>query len=50
MDYNHTYPPVCREESWRIIIVLVLTDNMIMRQYDIEGMFLNGPLEEELYV
>ena len=30
--------------------MLPLTRGLLVRQYDIEGVFLNGPLEEELYV
>jgi len=50
IDYHETYAPVCREESWRLLICIALEKNMKVRQYDIEGAFLNGPLQEELYV
>ena len=50
IDYHETYAPVCREESWRILICLALARNMLVRQFDIEGAFLNGPLQEVLYV
>ena len=50
IDYHETYASVCREESWRILICLALARNMLVRQFDIEGAFLNGPLQEILYV
>ena len=50
MDFEQHYAPVCREESWRILIIVALNRNMITRQYDIEGVFLNGPIQEEQYV
>jgi len=50
IDYHDTYAPVCREESWRLLICCGLKDRMVIRQYNIEGAFLNGPLQEELYV
>ena len=33
IDSNQTYAPVCREESWRILIIVALTRNMIIRQW-----------------
>jgi len=50
IDYHDTYAPVCREESWRLLICIGLKDKMVIRQYAIEGAFLNGPLQEDLYV
>ena len=50
IDYHDTYALVCREESWRLLICIRLKDKMVIRQYDIEGAFLNGPLQEDLYV
>lgn len=50
IDYDETYAPVCREETWRILICMSLRDNLVMRQFDVEAAFLNGPLEEEIYV
>ena len=50
IDYHDTYAPVCRAESWRLLICCGLKDRMVIRQYDIERAFLNGPLQEELYV
>jgi len=49
-DFDQTYALVCREESWRILLIISLTRGMRVRQYDIEGAFLNGLLKEELYV
>lgn len=50
INFHQTYTLVCREESWHILIVLAFTRDLILRQYDIEGAFLNGPIQEELYV
>ena len=48
-DIHGTYAPLCREESWCIPICLALARNILVRQFDIEGAFLNGPLQEILY-
>jgi len=50
IDFGDTYAPVCQEESWQVFICLALTCNMVIGQFDIEGAFLNGPLEEVLFV
>ena len=49
-DIHGTYAPVCREESWRLLITISLKEEMTTKQYDIEAAFLNGELTEELYV
>ena len=33
-DIHGTYAPVCREESWQILICLALARNMLVRQFD----------------
>lgn len=50
IDYSHTYAPVAREETWRIAISIALANQLIIERADIEGAFLNGLLEEELYI
>ena len=50
IDYNATYAPVAREESWRIVLSLALAEDLVIEVADIEGAFLNGPIEEEIYI
>lgn len=50
IDYDEIYAPVCREETWRMLIATALAREMIIRQFNIEAAFLNGPIEEEIYV
>lgn len=50
IDYFATYAPVAREETWRLAISIALSSKLIIEVADIEGAFLNGPLEEELYI
>jgi hypothetical protein len=49
-DYNATFTPVCREETWRAVIAIGLERNWIIVGYDVEAAYLNSPIMEELYV
>ena len=35
IDFGNTYAPVCREESWRILICLALTRNIVVGQFEL---------------
>lgn len=49
-DFNDTWAPVCRHESVRILFSLAVSRNLQIGQFDIVGAFLNGELDEELYM
>jgi len=50
IDFFDTYSPVGRIFSIRILLALASIHNMFMHQMDVKTAFLNGDLEEEIYV
>ena len=50
VDYGETYAPVARLESIRLLIAYASTHNIILYQMDVKSAFLNGPLNELVYV
>ena len=50
IDYNETFSPVSCKDSFRIIIVLVAHYDLELHQMDIKMVFLNGDLEENIYM
>ena len=49
-DYDETFSPVIRYESVRSIIALAAQKGLILQQMDVLAAFLNGDLEEEVYM
>nr|GFA37257.1 zinc finger, CCHC-type [Tanacetum cinerariifolium] len=50
IDYFDTYAPVARISTIRLLITLASIHNLIIRQMDVKTTFLNGDLEEEVYM
>jgi hypothetical protein len=50
IDYNVTFSLVSYKDSFRIIIALVVDYDLELYQMDIKTMFLNGDLEENVYM
>ncbi|GAU44851.1 hypothetical protein TSUD_112250 [Trifolium subterraneum] len=50
IDFNEVYAPVARLETIRIVVAIAAYNGWKMHQLDVESAFLNGPLEEEVYV
>lgn len=50
VDYFDTYAPVARISSIRVLIALASIHNLIIHQMDVKTAFLNGDLNEELYM
>ena len=50
IDYKEVYSPVFRMESSRIFLSLIASRDMAFRQMDVTGAFLNGELEETIYM
>jgi hypothetical protein len=50
VDYNETFAPVAKFVSIRCILALAAIENMEIHQMDIKTTFLNGDLEEEIYM
>ena len=50
MDYKETYAPVVRHESVRIILATAAALDLEIIQLDVKTAFLNGELEEDIYM
>ncbi|RVW49668.1 Retrovirus-related Pol polyprotein from transposon TNT 1-94 [Vitis vinifera] len=50
IDYFDTYAPVARTTSIRILFVLTSIHNLFVHQMDVKTAFLNGDLNEEVYM
>ncbi|GJZ88334.1 ribonuclease H-like domain-containing protein [Tanacetum coccineum] len=50
IDYFDTYAPVARISTIRLLIDLATTYNLVIHQMDVKTTFLNGDLEDEVYM
>jgi hypothetical protein len=50
LDFGETYAPVERLESIRILLAYATHHDFKVHQMDVKSAFLNGPLQEEVYV
>ncbi|KAK2429298.1 putative mitochondrial protein [Trifolium repens] len=50
IDFFDTFSPVTRITSIRVLISLAAIHNLIVHQMDVKTAFLNGELEEEIYM
>jgi hypothetical protein len=50
IDYNETFSPVSCKDSFRIMMALVAHYNLELHQMDVKTTFLNGDLEENVYM
>ena len=50
IDYNETFSPVSCKVSFRIIMALVAYYDWKLHQMDVKTAFLNGDLEENIYM
>lgn len=49
-DYDETFCPVVRLESFRTIVASAVQQGLKLHQVDVSSAFLNGKLEEEVYM
>ena len=49
-DYEETFSPVARFESLRALIAIAVQNNLKLHQMDVTTAFLNGKLDEEVYM
>ena len=50
VDYFDTFAPINRISSFCILIVLTYFHKLFIHQMDVKTIFLNGDLEEEIYM
>ena len=50
IDFDETFAPVARLESIRILLAIASHLNFKLYQMDVKSAFLNGMLQEEVYV
>jgi hypothetical protein len=50
VDYFDTYSPVTRITSIRMLIAIAALHNLEIHQMDVKTTFLNGELDEEIYM
>ena len=50
LDYFDTYSPVTRIMSIRMLIAIAVLYNLEIHQMDVKTVFLNGDLDEEIYI
>jgi hypothetical protein len=50
MDYEKTFAPVARLEAIRILLAFAASKGFKLYQMDVKSAFLNGYIEEEVYV
>ena len=50
IDYFDTYSPVARIATIRVLVALASIHKMVIHQMDVKTTFLNGDLEEEVYM
>ena len=50
VDYKETFSPVSKKDSFRIIMAMVAHYDLELLQMDVKTTFLNGNLDEEVYM
>ena len=50
IDYDETFAPVARLEAIRMFLAFVAHSNFKVYQMDVKSAFLNGKIDEEVYV
>src|ERR1043165_2472092 len=50
IDFGETYAPVARLDSIRVMLSFANHNNILLYQMDVKSAFLNGEIEEEVYV
>lgn len=50
IDYDETFSPVAHAESFRTLLAMAAQYGLYLRQVDVVGAFLNGSIQEDIYM
>lgn len=50
IDYNHVFAPVAKHSTLRILLSIASKENFIVKHLDVKTAFLNGKLQETIYM
>ena len=50
IDYQETFTPIAKMNSIRVLLSLAIQSNWPLYQLDMKNVFLNGDLEEEVFM
>ena len=50
IDFKETFAPVARMDTFRTVLAIVSQNQWHVHQMDVKSAFLNGYLDEEVYV
>ncbi len=50
VDYNDTFSPVVKYSSIHCVIAIATQENMELHQMDVDTVFLNSNIEEDIYM
>ena len=50
IDYNDIFSPIVKHTSIRILLAIVVVNDLVLEQLDMKIAFLHGELEEQLYM
>jgi len=49
VDYIDTFSTTCRPETYRLIIIIAISNKWILKQYDVKNAFVHANIDTEIY-